>query len=140
MASAAILDFQKLYILTVAVRCRGPMCAIVPNFIKIVRTVGNIWCFNIFSKYGGRPPSWICWARIGTTHDDYSVVSTVCKIWLKSMQYFRQYETFHILLIQARKIGVFFEGGKQYQQNPQNAQLHESASFEPSSVKIRRRV
>ena len=28
-------------------------------------------------KVGGRPPSWICWARIGTAHDDHLVVSIV---------------------------------------------------------------
>jgi len=50
MASAAIFDFQKLYILTVAVRCRGPMCAIVPNFIKIVRPVGNIGVLTFFQN------------------------------------------------------------------------------------------
>jgi len=26
---------------------------------------------------GGRPPSWICWVPIGTTHDDHLMVSIV---------------------------------------------------------------
>ena len=26
---------------------------------------------------GGRPPSWICWAPIGTTHDEFLMVSIV---------------------------------------------------------------
>jgi len=38
MAAAAILNFQKFKILTI-IRCRGPMCVIVPNFIKIGQTV-----------------------------------------------------------------------------------------------------
>ena len=46
------------------------------NFIKIGQTIAEIWRFNGFQN-GGRPPSWICWARIRTTHDDYSVVSIV---------------------------------------------------------------
>jgi len=47
----------------------------VPNFIKIDQTVAEIWRFNVFFQNGDRPSSWICWARIGTTHDDYLVVS-----------------------------------------------------------------
>jgi len=47
-----------------------------PNFIKIGQTVAEIWLFNVFLN-GGRPPSWICWARIGTTHDDHLGVSIV---------------------------------------------------------------
>jgi len=39
------------------------------NFIKIGQTVADIWRFNGFVN-GGRPPSWICWAPIGTTHDE----------------------------------------------------------------------
>jgi len=30
-----------------------------PNFIKIGKTVAEIWQFNGFQN-GGRPPSWIC--------------------------------------------------------------------------------
>jgi len=48
-----------------------------PNFIKISQTVAEIWRFNGFFQNGGRSPSWICWARIGTTHDDYLVISVV---------------------------------------------------------------
>ena len=47
-----------------------------PNFIKIDQTVAEIWRFNGFLN-GGRPPSFICRVRIGTTHEDYSVVSIV---------------------------------------------------------------
>jgi len=47
-----------------------------PNFIKIIQTVGEIWRFNGFQN-DGRPPSWICWAPTGTTHDDNLVVSIV---------------------------------------------------------------
>ena len=37
---------------------------------------GDIVIFVIFQN-GGRPPSWICWAPIGTTHDDHLMVSIV---------------------------------------------------------------
>jgi len=49
----------------------------VPNFIKIDQTIAEIWRFNGFSQNGGRPPSWICRARIATTREDYSVVCIV---------------------------------------------------------------
>jgi len=45
-----------------------------PNFIKMDQMVAEIWRFNGFFQNGGRPPSWICWARIGITHNDYVVV------------------------------------------------------------------
>ena len=62
MAATAILDFQKFEILTVV---------ILPNFIKIGQTVAEIWRFDGFFQNGGRPPSWICWAPIGITHEDH---------------------------------------------------------------------
>jgi len=38
--------------------------------------VAEIWQFYGLQN-GGRPPSWICWAPTGTTHDDHMVVSIV---------------------------------------------------------------
>jgi len=55
-----------------------PICAIVPNFIKI----GQNGCSDTDEDLaiyliGGRPPSCICSARIRTTHYDYVVVSII---------------------------------------------------------------
>jgi len=64
MATAAIFDFQKFKILTfdplpgANMRHRG-------KFIKIGRTVAEIWRFNSFFQNGNRSPSWICWVPIG---------------------------------------------------------------------------
>jgi len=55
----------------------GPICASMPNFIKIDLTVAEIWRFTGFFQNGGRPPSWICRARIGTTREDCLVVFIV---------------------------------------------------------------
>jgi len=55
----------------------------VPNFIKIGQTVAEIWRFNVFFQNGGRPPSWICWAPTGTTHNDDFVVSVVMPNFVK---------------------------------------------------------
>jgi len=51
MAAAVILEFQKLKIVTVD-PLPGPICVIVPNFIKIGRTVAEIWRFNGFFQNG----------------------------------------------------------------------------------------
>jgi len=53
------------------------MCVTVPNLINIGETVAEIWRFNGFFQNGDRPPSWICWAPIGTTHYDYLMLSIV---------------------------------------------------------------
>jgi len=37
---------------------------------------GDTAIFVIFQN-GGRPPSWICWAPIATTHDDHLMVSII---------------------------------------------------------------
>ena len=76
MAATAVLDFQKFDFLW-TVHLREPICITVPNFIKIGHTVAEIWLFNFFFPNGGRPPSWNCWALIGTTHDNHLVVSVV---------------------------------------------------------------
>jgi len=37
---------------------------------------GNLTVF----RSGGRPPSWICWVRIRTTHNEHLVVFSVVQI------------------------------------------------------------
>jgi len=46
-----------------------PINVSMPKFIKIGDAIAEIWRFNSFQN-GGRPPSWICWAHVGTAHDD----------------------------------------------------------------------
>jgi len=47
-----------------------------PNFIKTVKRLQKYGDLTGFPKW--RPSAiWISWARISTTHDDYSVVSIV---------------------------------------------------------------
>jgi len=77
MAAAVMLDFQKFKILTVD-PLPGSICVILPNFIKIGRTVADMWRYHgFFSKWRPSAPSWICWALTGTIHDDHLVVSIV---------------------------------------------------------------
>jgi len=56
-------DVLPLCHATNQIRCRGPICVILPNYIKIGQTVAEIWRFNGFQN-GGRPPSCICEIRI----------------------------------------------------------------------------
>jgi len=48
----------------------GSKCGTLPNFVQIGRTVVEIWPFLIFQD-GGRPPSWICYTPVWTTHEVY---------------------------------------------------------------------
>ena len=44
-----------------------------PNFVEIAQNAAEIWrFFNL--QNGGRPPSWIGFTRVGTTHEEYLVV------------------------------------------------------------------
>ena len=45
-------------------------CGTLPNFVQIVQTVVEIRPFLIF-KDGGRPPFWICYTPVWTTHEVY---------------------------------------------------------------------
>jgi len=40
--------------------------------------------FTVFFQNGGRPLSWICWAPIETTHDDFLMVSIVMQNFVES--------------------------------------------------------
>jgi len=44
-----------------------------PKSVKLLQRYGDLTFFSD----GGHPPSWICWALIGTTHDDHLMVSIV---------------------------------------------------------------
>ena len=44
------------------------MCVIVPDFVPIEQTVAEILPFFDFED-GGRPPAWICYTPVCTTHD-----------------------------------------------------------------------
>jgi len=47
-----------------------PKCVTVPIFLQIGRTVAEIWPFSIFQN-SGRPPSWITYTPVWTTHEVY---------------------------------------------------------------------
>ena len=53
--------------------CRAAFVT-VPNFVAIGQTVADIMAIFRFFQDGGRPPSWICDARVWTTHEEYLVV------------------------------------------------------------------
>jgi len=52
-----------------------------PNFVPIGQTVAEIWRFFDFHN-GGRPPSWICYTPVWTTHEEYLVVFVTAKFHL----------------------------------------------------------
>jgi len=77
MAAAAIFDFQKFEIFT-DVPLYG---ANVRQHAKFHQNLSNglrdMVIKRVFFQNGGRLPSCICWAPIGTTHEDHLVVSIV---------------------------------------------------------------
>jgi len=52
-------------------QCASP-CQISSKSVTLLQRYGNL---TVFFQNGGRPPSWICWAPTGTSHDDHFVVS-----------------------------------------------------------------
>jgi len=153
MAADAILDFQKFKILTV-----DPLqWANMHHHAKFHQNWSNGCRYGdltVFFQDGGRPPSWICWAPIGTTHDDHLVVSIIVPNLVKidavvSITYqLSIFGPFGLKTpIHTPKLGFSGDSpqnGEQYQRNSQKAHpcvsLRSLSHQASSSVKIRRRV
>jgi len=57
---------------------RGKKCINLSYFGVIAQTVAEVWPFvQFFFQNGGRPPSWICYAHVWTTHEGHLVFITV---------------------------------------------------------------
>ena len=103
-----------------------------------------------FFQDGGRPPSWICYVCVRTTHGGYLVVFIteqnlvgIDAVVLITCVFVDFASLAWKCLFTPSKLG--FQGfdtlnGELFQRNPKSASLRESASFEPSCAKIRRRV
>jgi len=50
------------------------LCQILSKSVKRLQRYSDL---TVFFQNGGRPPSWICWAPIGTTHEEFLMVSIV---------------------------------------------------------------
>ena len=76
MAAAAILDFQKFEILTIYPLYEANMRHCTKSYQNRSNGCRDIAILRFFQN-GGRPPSWICWAPIGTTLEEFLMVSIV---------------------------------------------------------------
>jgi len=56
---------------------RGQYASLYQILSKSVKWLQRYSDLTFFFQNGGRPPSWICWAPIGTTYDDHLMVSIV---------------------------------------------------------------
>jgi len=56
---------------------RGQYASLYQILSKSVKRLQRYSDLTVFFQNGGRPPSWISWAPIGTTHDDHLMVSIV---------------------------------------------------------------
>ena len=101
-----------------------------PNFANIGRKVPEIWQIFCFQD-GGRPPSWICFTRVGTTHEEYLVVFVTVKKFGCNRR--SNFDSMQILIfcalslkmpIHAPKIGglgFYPQNGEQYERDPHKA-------------------
>jgi len=56
---------------------RGQYASLYQILSKSVKRLQRHCDLTVFFQNGVRPPSWISWAPIGTTHDDFLMVSVV---------------------------------------------------------------
>jgi len=56
---------------------RGQYASLYQILSKSVKRLQRYGVLTVFFQNGGRPPSWICWAPIGATHDEFLLVSIV---------------------------------------------------------------
>jgi len=116
------------------------LCQILSTSVKPRLRYGD---FSIFQD-GGRPPSWICYVWVWTTHEGIWWSLSLCKIWLESMQYI--FDDMHVFRyrefglktpIHAPKLGVWEilspNWGAISTKPKKGTSLRESASFEPSA-------
>ena len=73
MAAAAILDFQNFNFLTVGTVKKIEL-HLRARFRQNRLNCGQDMTFYRFFQDGGRPPSWICNACVGTTHEGHLVI------------------------------------------------------------------
>ena len=139
MAAAAILDFWNLKFLTVGtvkrvdLRQRAKFCQNRSN-------CGRDMAISQFFQDGGRPPSLICNARVGITHEGHLVVFVTVQNLVGIDAVVLIICTFFDFAILAWKRlftpqNCFFWplNGEQCEKSPKNGtSLRESASFEPS--------
>ena len=55
----------------------GPYASLYQILSKSVKRLQRYSDLTVFFQNGGHPPSWICWSPIGTTHDEFLMVSIV---------------------------------------------------------------
>jgi len=151
MATAAILDFWNLKFLTVGTLKRVEL----HRHAKFCRNrLNRGWDIVIFRFFqdGGRPPSWICNACVGTTHKGHlvvfitvqnlvgidAVVFIICKFFDFSSLAWKHSRP-KIVGFWPPKWGAMWKVAM-WKIPPKGTSLRGSASFEPSCVKIGRRV
>jgi len=133
-------------------RCKWPICVTVPNLIKIGQTVAEIRRFNGFFIMAAVRHLGFAGRRLGPPATTSWWFLSLCKIWLKSMQYSFDNTKLSIFCPFGLKTPIHApenwgfrrisppKWGAVSTKPPKGTSLRESASFEPSSVKIRRRV
>jgi len=150
MATAAILDFWNYKFLTVGT---VKMFEMLHHAKFDQNRLNRGWYITIFWFFqdGGRPPSWICNACVGTTHERHLVVFItvqnlvgIAAVVLKICTFF-YFETLAWKRLFTPQNWGFLgfwppKWGAMWKIPQKGTSLRESASFEPSRVKVRRSV
>jgi len=73
------LGFSKIRNFNGNSAVRGQCASLYQISLKSVKRLQRYGDLTVFFQNGGRPPSWICFAPIGTTHEDHLKVSIVAQ-------------------------------------------------------------
>ena len=150
MAAAAILDFRNFKFLTVGTVRRVKLHPRVKFHQNRSNHGWDITIFRFFQD-GGRPPSWICNACVGTSHEGHLVVFITVQnlVWIDAVV-LKICTFFDFASLAWKRLftpqNCFFLGfwppkwGAMWKIPQKGTSLRETASFEPSCVKIRRHV
>ena len=144
------LGFFKFQILNDRTAQEGRAASSCQIWSKSIKPRPRYGDFSIFQD-GGRPPSWICYVCVWTTHEGHLMVFIAVQNLVEIdavVLIIRTFFDFASLawkrLLTPQKLGFwgFYSlNGEQCQRNSKNGtSSRESASFEPSCAKIRRRV
>ena len=109
MAAAAILDFRNLKLLTIGRLNKRDELHRLAKFGRNRPNRGRDMAICRFFQDGGRPPSWICYVCVRTTHEGIWWSLSLCKIWLKSVEMRPRYGDFSIFQDGGRRHLGFFK-------------------------------
>ena len=103
MAAIHHLGFLKTGICDCAYDSEGHFASLCKILCWSVKPLLRYCDFSIFFKWG-RPPSWICYVHVWTTHDKYLVHLSLCKIRFQRLRFVSRFWRYIIFYV---RIGLW---------------------------------